>query len=161
MTANTGRTHSKFIYVIIKDTGGTLRNIPVNSINGIGITYEEMDVTAFQDAVKTSIQGHGQADIELKGPLDTSAAAASPALSGSHTVLQPLNGGTTPKSLDIQVGIGHVWEAGEPQFGITSSTVNGYLVSSYVVDPSDMSYTARLILAPASAAPAWGTAAET
>jgi hypothetical protein len=161
MTAQTGRTHSKWIYFIVDDSAGTLRNIPVNSINGIGLTYDEMDVTAFQDAIKNSVLGHPDAPIEISGPLDSSAAAAVPSLSGSHTVLSVICGANTPLSLDIQVGVRHAWESGEPQFGITSSAVNGYLCSAYTVDPSSMTYSAKFVLSAGSAAPAWGTAAET
>src|SRR4051812_23443430 len=115
---NTGRTHPRWIDFRVKDSGGTLRSIPVSSINGIGLNYEEMDVTAFQDAIKSSVLGQPEAPIEVSGPFDTSAVAAAGTLSGSHTVLNAIDGATTPLTLDVQVGIGHAWTAGEPQFGI-------------------------------------------
>jgi hypothetical protein len=101
------------------------------------------------------------APIEISGPFDTTAAAVSPALSGSHTVLSALNGATTPQTLDVQIGMRHAWESGEPQFGLTATATSGYIVTSYIPNPQEGTYTARLVLYPGSALPAWGTAAET
>jgi hypothetical protein len=161
MAANTGRTTYKHINFIISDTGGTLRNVPINNLSVVGVTYNEEDLTAWQDAVAGALPSMPDAPIDFGGPFDTSAAAASPGLSGSHTVLAGLNGGMTPQTLDIQFGIRHAWEADEPQFGITQSATSGYILTKYTVNPSDMTYSARLVLFPGSALPAWGTAAET
>lgn len=155
-----GKTHSKWIDVIVEDTGGTLRSIPVNSINGMGLEYDELELTAFQDQIKNSVLGHPQNQIEVSGPFTTDAAAAAGTLSGSHTILAPLAGGETPKSIDIQVGMGAAWEAGDPQFGLTADSDNGYICSMYQVDPSSMTYTARFVIKGGAIAPAWGTAAE-
>jgi hypothetical protein len=162
MTAQTGKTHAKHIDFRLEDAGGAMRSIPVNSISGIGLTYEELDLTAFQDAIKNSVLGHPEAPIEISGPWTTTAAQTAGTLSGSHTILSALVGVMTPKSLDIQVGVRHAWESGEPQFGISASLTpqNGYVVQSYVFDPSNMTYTARLVMLGGSVAPAWGTAAE-
>jgi len=66
----------------------------------------------------------------------------------------------TPLSLDIRFGIRHAWEAGEPQFGITSSATSGYLCHGFTVDPSANTWSAVLdVFGPT--APAFGTAAET
>lgn len=160
MTANTGRTTFKNVNFIIHD-GTALRNIPINSLSAVGVVYDEVDLTAFQDAVRGRLPAMPDAPIEIGGPFDTTAAGASPALSGSHTVLSALNGAQTPRSLDIQIGMRHAWESGEPQFGLTSSATSGYVVTSYIVNPAEGTYTARLVLFPGSALPAWGTAAET
>jgi hypothetical protein len=114
----TGRTSSKWVDVIVHDSGGTLRSIPVDSVNGVGLVFEEHDVTAFQDAVRNVLPGHADLTIEITGPFDTSALAAAGTLSGSHTVLKDIVGGNTPLSLDIQIGIGAAWSSGDPQFGI-------------------------------------------
>lgn len=160
MTANTGRTVSKFCDFRIDDSAGTLRSIPINSINGVGLTYPEADLTAFQDAVKGVLLGTPECKITISGPFDTTAAQTAGTLSGSHTVLSGIVGKLVPLTLDFQVGIQHAWEAGEPQFGITSSATSGFLCSDYQVDISNGAYTASFVMFPGSSAPAWGTAAE-
>lgn len=161
MATQYGRSVGRWVNFIVDDSAGTLRAIPVTSINGVGLNFPEADVTALQDALKGVLPDTPECAITISGPVDNSAAVAAPALSGSHTVLSGINGAQTPLTLDVQVGIRHAWESGEPQFGITSSAANGFLCTSYVVDPASMTYTARFGLYPGSAAPAWGTAAET
>ena len=46
MTAQTGRTVSKWTKFCVDDSSGTLREIPVSSINGVGLDYDEVDMTA-------------------------------------------------------------------------------------------------------------------
>jgi hypothetical protein len=161
MTANTGRTTMKWVNFLLEDAGGALRNIPISSLTAVGVTFDEVDLTAFQDAVRGRLPAMPDAPIEISGPLDTTAAAVAPALSGSHTILAPLNGAMSPLTLDIQIGVRHAWEAGEPQFGITAAAASGYIVTNYIVNPQEGTYSARLVLFPGSALPAWGTAAET
>ena len=161
MTANTGRTTSKWVSFNVDDSAGTLRTIPVDSINGVGLTFDEVELTAFQDAIKGVLPAHPDCTITITGPFDTSAAAAAGTLSGSHTVLSGINGGVTPLTLDVQVGIRHAWESGEPQFGITSSAANGFLCTDYQVDVNAGKYSAKFRVYPGSVAPAWGSAAET
>lgn len=166
MTANTGRTVSRWTNFIIEDSGTTLREIPINTLSICGVTYEEQDLTAFQDAVKGALPGMPDAPIEISGPFDTTAAqtasasGVAPALSGSHTILSGINGLSTPLSLDVQIGVRHTWETGEPQFGISQSATSGYLCVNYTVDLSTMTYSAKFVLFPGSSLPAWGTAAE-
>lgn len=160
MTAQTGRTVSKFVDFRIDDSGGTLRSIPINSINGVGLTYPEVELTAFQDAVKGVLLNTPECTITITGPFDTTAAQTAGTLSGSHTILSAIVGALTPLTLDIQIGVGHAWESGEPQFGITSSAANGFLCSDYQVNPNDGTYSATFVMFPGSIAPAWGTAAE-
>lgn len=151
MTANTGRTQSKHITVKLDNAGGTLTDISayVNSVGTVGVNYETQDVTAFSDGVKNVVIGQPTASLTLSGPIDT--------VIISH--MTGINGGVTPLSLDLQFGIRHTWEAGEPQFGITSSASSGYLCNSFVIDPSANTWTATLdVFGPT--APAFGTAAE-
>lgn len=152
MTAQTGRTHAKHITVKLDNSGGTLTDITpyVNSIGTVGLTYETQDVTAFSDGVKNIVIGQPSAPLTIGGPFDTV----------SHAQMIAINGGTTPLSLDIQIGIRHAWEAGEPQFGITSSSTSGYVMHSYMVDIASNTWSAQLDVFGATA-PAWGTAAET
>lgn len=161
MTANAGRTVSKWTSFYVDDSGGVLRQIPVNSINGVGLDFDEVDLTAFQDALKSVLLNQASCVITISGPFDTSAAVAATSLSGSHTVLYNLAGLNTPLALDVRVGIRHAWEAGEPNFGITGTADNGFLCKSYSFDPNNGTYTATFVVAAGSAAPAWGTTANT
>lgn len=167
MAAQTGRTVAKFFKFQVDDSAGTLRDIPVNSVNGVGLTYEEVDVTAFQDAVKGALAGQPDFTLTISGPFDTTAAqaasasGAAAALSGSHTVLSGLVGGATPLAFGCYFGIRHYWETGEPAFGITGTTANGMTCFEYTVDPGNATYSAKFRMYPGSAAPAWGTSAYT
>ncbi len=151
MTAQSGRTHAKHITVKLDNSGGTLTDITpyVNSIGTVGFTYETQDVTAFSDGVKNIVIGQPSAPLTIGGPFDTVA----------HAQMIAINGATTPLSLDIQIGIRHAWEAGEPQFGITSSSTSGYVMHSYTVDIASNTWSAQLDVF-GSTAPAFETAAE-
>lgn len=151
MTANAGRTHAKHITVKLDNSGGTLTDITAytNSIGTISLAYETQDVTAFSDGTKNIVIGQPTASLTIGGPFDTVI----------HSHLAGINGGVTPLSLDIQIGIRHAWEAGEPQFGITSSSTSGYLCHDYTVDMSANTWSATLDVFGATA-PAWGTSAE-
>ena len=81
---------------LLHDSGATLRQIPVNAINGVGDTVEWLDLTAFQDAIKNGIPGQKTSQISISGPFSNLAAAASSSLSGSHPVLLDLPGFLTP-----------------------------------------------------------------
>lgn len=154
MTANTGRTTSQWVKVLIDDSAGTLREIAVNTINGLGITHPGQDLTAFMDAIKGELPNTPDFKCTIGGPVDTTADT------GSHPVLSGVSGGVTPLAFDVRLGVRHAWEAGEPQFGVTASAANGVLVRNYTIDPASMMYTAEVYMFPGSEAPAWGTAAE-
>lgn len=160
MTANVGRTVSKWVDFRVDDSAGTLRSIPVDSINGVGLDYDEVDLTAFQDAIKGALPNTPDCVIEIGGPFDTTTAQTAGTLSGSHTVLNGINGLSTPLSLAVLLGVRHAWEAGEPIFGLTSTATSGFLCFSYKVDPSGK-YTAKFKCFPGSSAPAFGTSAIT
>ena len=151
MTANTGRTHAKHITVKLDNSGGTLTDISayVNSIGTVGLSYESQDVTAFSDGVKNIVIGQPTAALTIGGPFDTTI----------HSHMAAIDGVGTPLSLDIQIGIRHAWESGEPQFGITSSSTSGYVCTGYTVDMSANTWSATLDVF-GSTAPAWGTSAE-
>lgn len=162
----TGRTVSRYVKFQIDDSGGTLRDIPVNAINGVGLEYEEVELTAFQDAIKGVLAGLPDATIEISGPFDNTAvqaasgSGAAPALSGSHTVLKDINGVNTPLTIGIYFGIRANWATGDPAFGITSTASNGVICTGYTVNP-DGTYTAKFKPYAGSAILAWGTAAFT
>ena len=166
MTIRTGRTVSRWVNFAISDTGSVMREIPINGLSVVGVAYEEMDLTAFQDAVKGALPNMPDVPIDIHGPFDSTAAASAsasgavPALSGSHTILKNMPGVMTPLTIDVQFGVRHTWETGEPQFGISGTAANGYVCTKYTVN-DDMSYDARFVLYPGSAIPAWGTTIET
>ena len=166
MAIQTGRTHYRWVNLILHDYNGDLREIPINGISICGFTYDEHDLTAWQDAVKGALPGMPDAPIEFTGPYDVqpaqavSASGVVPALSGSHVVLEPIMGVMTTLSVDIQVGVRHTWEDGEAQFGMTRAAGDGYILTKYDVDFVNMNYAARLVLYPGSALPAWDVAAE-
>ncbi len=101
----------------------------MRSLSVVGLTYGEMELSAWQDAVTGRLPTMPDAPIDFGGPWDTTAAQAVGTLSGSHTVLAGLCGDLTPRTVDIHFGIRHTWESGEPQFGITQSAANGYLIT--------------------------------
>jgi hypothetical protein len=160
----TGRTVSKFFKFQIEDSGGVMRDIPVLTIGGVGVSYDEVDVSALQDAFKKFFSGQGTVSLTLTGPLDNTAAqaasgtGAAPALSGSHTVLQPLNGALTPRSFGAYFGIQAYWSTGDPVFG----GIDSIIVTDYQVTDNGQSYSAKIAVAGnAVNLPAWGTAAIT
>ena len=141
-----------------------MRDIPVSTLGDVGITYDEVDVSALQDALKNALDGQGNFSLDFGGPFDNSAAVAASgtgaaaALSGSHTVLQPLNGGNTARSFGIYIGIQGFWATGDPVFGATDCII----VSKYNVNPAAGTYSARIVTAGSKVNnPAWGTAAIT
>ena len=154
MAANTGRSVSKYLTFKIDNAAASLTTIVgVKSINGVGVTYNEADVTAMNEAIINVLNGHADMSISVAGHLDTTATT------GFHTVFSALNGLQVPLSFDIQLGIRQAWDA-EPQFGITSSATSGVIVTNYVVNVDSMEATATLrVFGPT--APAWGVAAET
>lgn len=152
MATQTGRTVSKYVEFWFSD--GTMRELPVDTINDIGLTYPEENLTAFKDAMQGVLPNTPECVIEITGPYDSSA-------NSSHAVLSAANGKNIPRSLDIKIGIRHTWESGEPQFGITADNGSGFLCTDYKVDPSGTKFSARFVMFPGSDAPAWGIAAET
>lgn len=155
MTAQTGRTTSQHTAFFVDDSGGTLREIAVNTINGVGLTYPQLDLTAWMDAIRGALPETPDCVISIGGPLDSTATT------GSYTVLKGIVGVPKPLALDVQVGIRHAWEATEPQFGISYTAANGFVCRAFDVNLDDATYTAEFGMYPGSAAPAWGTAAET
>ena len=158
----TGRTVTRWTRFAVDDSGGIPREIPVDSISPVGFTSDEVEVTAYQDAVKTYLAGHPDAPIEITGPFDNSAAAAlaasglAPTLSGSHTVLSGIYGLGVPLGLWIAFGIRGYWTAGDPAFGVVApAATSGYLCTKYTVEGEK--YTARFVPYPGTV-PAWGTA---
>ena len=155
MAVQVGRTQGKWIKVQIDDSGGVVRDIPVTTINGVGITAPYVDLTALQDAIQGGFVGQGQMEITIEGPFDTTAA-----VTASVTALSGINNGVTPLTFGVYYGMRQVWIAGEPSFGLTSSATVGMLCRDYTVN-SNGTYSAIIYMFPGSTTPAWGTAAFT
>lgn len=160
-----GRTVSKYLRFIIGDNANVLREIPIDSITIVGIQYAQIDLTAFQDAVKGMLPGFPDAPIEITGPYDNtglsaiSASSVAPVLSGAHTVLTPIVGASVPRSLGVDFGDRTYWATGAPVFGTSQTATSGYLCFEYTVTPKDpLKYKAVFKLFPSSALPTWGTA---
>lgn len=160
----TGRTVSRHIKVQLEDSGGVMRDIPIATIGNIGITYDEVDVSALQEAVKGMLNGQGNFSTQITGPFDNTAAVTASAsgeasedhLSGSHTVLNPLNGSNTPRAFGIYIGVQADWATGDPVFGAD----NCVIVSNYTCTDG-VNYSATITHVSGGTAPAWGTSAIT
>lgn len=153
MPAKTGNTHAKHIGVFLDNLAGALTEITayVNSVGTVGLKHDESEVTSFSDGTKNIVIGHPEAPIQIGGAFDTTL----------HAHMIAINGRNVGLSLDIQIGIRQAWVAGEPQFGITSSTPpeSGYVVSGYTPDFDAMTWTAQLnVIGPT--APEFNVAAE-
>ena len=161
----TGRTVGKYMKCQITDSGVTLRDIFVTSINGVGITYPETSVTALQDVLNGFLAGQGTVALTLTSPFSNLAASvasgtgAAPSESGFYTVMAPLAGLMVPLTFAVYQGIRGYWATGDPVFGIAHTAANGVWVSAFTFDPSTQMCTAKICMYTASAAPAWGTAA--
>lgn len=152
MAPQTGRTSSRYTTVHIDNSGGALTQLTsVNQLNGLALDSDTIEQTAWADTIKAVMLGIPGFKCTMGGVFDTT----------DHTTLTGINNLNTPLSFDVRVGIRHTWEAGEPQFGITSTASNGMLIHGYSVDLTNMTWTAVIELAAGSAAPAWGTVAET
>ena len=117
----TGKTHSRFVTITY---GGQDITDSVDTINGIGITYEETDVSALNSAFMEFIQGRGDLNVSVSGKFDNTATT------GGHTVVQPLNGDTTGSTLTIAIGIGAAPTMGDPKFEVTKMGTFNYLVQA-------------------------------
>jgi len=153
MTANTGVTHIRFLKFYLDNSSGVLTDLSayLNAPGTFGLKYEEVSVLSIGDAIKSIVKGWPESPLVLQFNPYTQAFA--------H--LTPLIASTfhTPLAFDFRIGIMHAWEAGEPTYGLTGSASNG-------IECTSMTYDGKLITAnfnmfAGSAAPAWGTAANT
>ena len=155
MTANTGRTVPAFTNLLMGAAGGSMTSMKIDELGDLGLDYEEVEMSAWVDAVKGVLMGKPDFTLTFGGPIDNTAT------SGPSTLLRSWVGATTALSFDVQVGVRHAWEANEQQFGYTGvvATNSGVCVTSYKESGGKYSATIRMISG-SVAAPAWGTAAE-
>ena len=128
MTAQTGRTVADFCDFKLS-SGASMVSLAVDTIGDVGLDYPEEDMSAFIDAIKGVLLGKPSFSVEIGGPFDSTATT------GSHAILSAKNGVMTASSLDIQFGIRHAWESGEPQFGCSAvvASNSGIMVTNYKV----------------------------
>jgi hypothetical protein len=150
MAPQNGRTSKRYNQVWIDNAAGTLtRLIGIDDVPDTGMNCDITDLTALNDASKGGLPGIPDYTATYTGIWNTT----------DHTTLIGITNGVTPLSFDVRNGIRQTWEAGEPQFGITSDASNGVLVHSYKTNFQTYSFTVYMFAG--SAAPAWGTVAET
>lgn len=155
----TGRFSPRFAKMQIEDTGGVLRDVPVATFGTVGLTYDELDVSSLQELVKGFVTGQANFELTITGPFDNTVVQAAStsgnvaALSGSHTVLQPLNGGLTPRAFGVYFGVLTYWTSGDPVFGADNSII----VSDYTHNPESGTYSCKIKHVAGGTAPAWGT----
>ena len=141
---DTGKTDSKYVVIIY---GGQTLDCSITAVNGVGIVYDETDVTGLCNTIKEFVQGQGDVSVTLSGNFSNTATT------GSHTVIQPLNGDQTGATLTIQYGIRAAPTTGNPEFEATSMGVFAYTVDASGGSPT---FTAPLRPLPGATA-AWGT----
>ncbi len=140
----TGKTDSKYVKVIYNSQ--TI-DCSITGVDGVGIVYDETDVTGLCNSIKEAVQGQGTVAVNLSGNFSNTATT------GSHTVFQALNGNTTGATLTIQIGIRATATSGDPEFEVTSMGVFSYVVSASGGSPT---WSASLRPLPGATA-AWGT----
>src|SRR5512135_3220749 len=113
----TGRLPPKFFKFQLESSSGAMADIPVNTLGGCGVAYDEIDLSALQEALKSFANGQGTVKLAITGPASNNAIVAASgtgavaALSGSITVLNPLNGANTARSFGAYFGTATYWTA--------------------------------------------------
>jgi hypothetical protein len=161
----TGRTVARFCKFQIEDSGGALRDVAIRTFGDVGLTYDEVDLSAVQELVKNFLTGQANFSVTITFPFDNTVAQAASTtgqsaaahLSGSHTVLEPLNGGLTPRAFGVYFGVQADWATGDPVFGADNSVI----VSDYKVSPDTGMGSCKLVHVSNGTAPDWGTTAIT
>jgi hypothetical protein len=161
MAANTGRTIRKWVKLFLDDKDGTLREIPIASVNGVGLDAPEVDISAWQDEISNVLIDKPSCKITITGPFDSSAlvaasvSGAAPSLSGSHTVLKDIVGKNTPLAFGIAIGMRQYYTTDEPCFGLDySADTSGFLCRTYTVDLDNAKYSAEFVVF-GTVAPSW------
>ena len=156
MAVQTGRTISAFTNLLLGVAAGSMISMKIDELGELGLDYEEVEISAWTDAVKGVLVGKPDFSLTFGGPIDNTATT------GPSTLMRTwIATPNTLLSFDVQVGVRHAWETGEQQFGYTGviASNSGATLTSY--KESGGRYTASLrMVSGSAAAPAWGTAAE-
>jgi hypothetical protein len=155
MAVQTGRTVDAFSKLLLGAAGGSMTDMKIDSRGELGIDYEENEMSSWSDAGKGVIMGQADFSFDFGGPIDNTAST------GPSTLLRQWHAAHTLLSFDYQIGVGHPWESGEQQFGLTGVVASGTGVIVTKYKESGGKYAATIRLKAGSATlPAWGTAAE-
>ena len=142
-------TLGKYVKIFFDESvAGAAREITAsmvpNTLAGIGLNYENVDMTGQNDSLKTGLAGQADGTITAQFYLDTTATT------GAYTVLEGMEG--SEGTLTIQVGTADVPASGDPEwegeyilFGIPASISAGRFVMTATWRPAP------------SSTPAWGT----
>lgn len=155
MAVQTGRTIPAYTKLLMGAAGGSMYDMKIDSLGDLGLDYEEVEMSAWSDAIKGVLIGKPDFSLTFGGPIDNTAT------SGPSTLLRSWVANHTLLSFDVQVGVRHTWESGEQQFGLTGvvATNSGVVVTSYKESGGKYSATIRM-MAGSAVVPDWGTAAE-
>lgn len=140
----TGVTHSKFTTFTYNSQDMTCS---IDSINGVGITHDESDVTALCDTIHKSVLGQGTVAIGISGPFNNTAST------GAHVVLSAANGVQAGYTLLIQIGVRAAPASGDAELNVTNLMTSNYLVN---IGGGPVTWSAQLILGVGGTA-SWAT----
>jgi len=146
----TGKTHGRHVKIYIDATTATAPTVEmtcsVDNIGGVGLEYEDVDVTTLCNSVRQYLTGYADSQISLSGPFDNTATT------GAHTILSAAAGDDTGKTITVQIGIRTAPTTGDPEWA------GDYVCNSYMVDVApEVRWTANFRPKPGASAPAWGT----
>lgn len=116
-----GKTHSKWVTV---SYNSQLVTCSIDSLGGIGINWDTVEVTTLCNSIKERLIGHGDVSISASGPFNNTATT------GGHIVVEPLNGSATGATLVISIGSGAAPTTGDAKFTVTNMGVDGYMVGA-------------------------------
>jgi hypothetical protein len=116
-----GKTHSKWVTV---SYNSQLVTCSIDSLGGIGINWDTVEVTTLCNSIKERLIGQGDVSISASGPFNNTATT------GGHIVVEPLNGNPTGATLLISIGSGAAPTTGDAKFTVTNMGVDNYMVAA-------------------------------
>ena len=116
-----GKTHSKWVTV---SYDGELVTCSIDSLSGIGVNWDTVEVTTLCNSIKERLIGQGDVSIGASGPFNNTATT------GAHIVVEPLNGDPTGETLIISIGSGAAPTNGDAKFTVTNMGVDNYTVGA-------------------------------
>ena len=115
-----GKTHSKHIVVTYNSQ---LITCSIESINGVGVSFNTAEVTTLCNTIIERLAGMGDVSITASGPFNDTTTT------GAHKVIEPLNGSNTGATLVIDIGSGATPTTGDARFTLAAAGVDNYTVS--------------------------------
>src|SRR5512146_362768 len=129
MAAQTGRTIPAFTVLKLGSAASDMQDMKIDNLGDLGLDYEEVDMSAWSDAIKGALVGKPDFSLDFGGPVDNTATT------GPSTLLRTwIAAPYTLLSFDVQIGVRHAWEANEQQFGFTGviASNQGAILTRYV-----------------------------